>query len=359
MKILKWTRFIVLAIIILLVISAYMLFKSNPNYVLKHLEKNPENSALYVSVDNNEKIAYKADTPRPLASVAKIIIALEYAYQIENGDISEDETVPLSSLEAFYIEDTDGGAHEAWLEEMKEEDNIHEESVRLHDVASGMITYSSNANADFLIDLLGEENINQRMEELELEHDPIVPFTGSLAAFSVYKQESEDREKELQNMSDKKYRELAFDTLQDMKQEDIDLSPVSEVSLSEQRIWSDRLANAPATSYGKLLNDIANENLPDNVTSTVQELLEWPMEKVEENKDYYKVVGSKGGSTAFVFNDTMYVERLDGQQIEIVLFTDNLSTWQSFRMQLQVNNFMVQMINDEDFLNEVEEKLQK
>src|SRR5699024_10514183 len=72
LKILKWTIFIVLAIIILLVISAYMLFKSNPNYVLKHLEKNPENSALYVSVDNNEKIAYKADTPRPLASVAKI-----------------------------------------------------------------------------------------------------------------------------------------------------------------------------------------------------------------------------------------------------------------------------------------------
>src|SRR5699024_8755947 len=87
------------------------------------------------------------------------------------GNINEDETVPLSSLEAFYIEDTDGGAHEAWLEEMKEEDNIHEESVRLHDVASGMITYSSNANADFLIDLLGEENINQRMDELELEHD--------------------------------------------------------------------------------------------------------------------------------------------------------------------------------------------
>src|SRR5699024_613824 len=100
--------------------------------------------------------------------------------------------------------------------------------------------------------------------------------------------------------------------------------------------------------YGKLLNDIANENLPDNVTSTVQELLEWPMEKVEENKDYYKVVGSKGGSTAFVFNDTMYVERLDGQQIEIVLFTDNLSTWQSIRMQQNVNKLMVKMNNDED-----------
>src|SRR5699024_12266930 len=159
------------------------------------------------------------------------IIALEYAYQIENGDISEDETVPLSSLEAFYIEDTDGGAHEAWAEEMKEEDNIHEESVRLHDVASGMITYSSNANADFLIDLLGEENINQRMEELELEHEPIVPFTGSLAAISVYKQESEEREKELQKMSDKKYRELALDILHDSKPYELDFNMLSNVSL--------------------------------------------------------------------------------------------------------------------------------
>src|SRR5699024_9428994 len=159
----------------------------------------------------------------------------------------------------------------------------------------------------------------------------------------------------LQNMSDKKYRELAFDTLQGMKQEEIDLSPVSDVSLSEQRISSDRLANAPAAAYGKLLNNIANGSFSDNVTSTVQELLEWPMEKVEENKDYYKVVGSKGGSTAFVFNDTMYVERLDGQQIELVLFTDNLSTWQSFRMQLQVSNSLVQMINDADLLHDVEQ----
>src|SRR5699024_12782950 len=120
-----------------------------------------------------------------------------------------------------------------------------------------------------------------------------------------------------------------------MKQEDIDLPPVSEVSLSEQRILSDRLATAPDETYGKLLNNIANGSLSDNVTSTVQELLEWPMEKVEENKDYYKVVGSKGGSTAFVFNDTMYVERVEGQQIGIVLFRDNLSTWKSVRMVIQ------------------------
>src|SRR5699024_12329613 len=139
------------AIIILLVISAYMLFKSNPNYVLKHLEKNPENSALYVSVDNNEKIAYKADTPRLLASVATIIIALEHAYQIHDGNINEDETVPLSSLEALYIEDSVGGALGAGVDEMKEEDNIHREFSRLHDVARRIIASRRNRSGGLVI----------------------------------------------------------------------------------------------------------------------------------------------------------------------------------------------------------------
>lgn len=358
MKILKWTIFIVLTIIILLVISAYILFKSNPNYVVKHLEKNPESSALYVSVDNNKKIAYQADKPRPLASVAKIIIALEYAYQIKNGDISEDETVPLSSLEAFYIEDTDGGAHEAWLEEMEEEDNIHEESVTLHDVASGMITYSSNANADFLMDLLGVENIDQRMSDLELEHDPIIPFTGSLAAVGTYKQENDNWKSLLDDMSEEEYQDLAVTTLEEMKNEEMNLDDVYELSIDDQRIWSDRLAHAPAETYGKLLNAIANGDFPEEVTATIQDLMEWPMEKVEENKDYYKVIGSKGGSTAFVFNDTMYAEDLEGKQLQIVLLTDDLSEKQFKKLSREANGFMVEMINNEDFLDKAADKLQ-
>lgn len=358
MKVLKWTMFIVLGIIIILFVTAYMLLRDNPAYVLKHLDKNPKNSALYVTVDNNEKIAYHSDTPHPLASVAKITIALEYAYQVANGDINNNDSVQLSALEKFHIKNTDGGAHEAWLEEMEEKGNIHDETVSLHDVASGMITYSSNANADFLMDLLGAEKIDQRMEKLGLEHDPIVPFTGSLAAVGVYKQQNKDWDAELRAMSDATFRELAIDTLQEMTQDDVDFTYASEATLSAQRVWSDRLANAPAETYGKLLKAITNDEFPEDVTATIQDLMEWPMEINEENKDYYKVLGSKGGSTAFVFNDTMYVEDLEGKQLQIVLFMDDLSFWESFMLQRQENNFMVEMINNEDFLNRVEKTLQ-
>src|SRR5699024_12740262 len=116
--------------------------------------------------------------------------------------------------------------------------------------------------------------------------------------------------------------------------------------------------NTRAETYGKLLNAKANDDIPKEGTGTIKELMEWPMEKVEENKDYYKVIGSKGGSTACVFNDTMYAEDLEGKQLQIVLLTDDLSEKQFKKLSREANGFMVEMINNEDFLDKAADKLQ-
>src|SRR5699024_3849196 len=144
---------------------------------------------------------------------------------------------------------------------------IHEESVTLHDVASGMITYSSNANADFLMDLLGVENIDQRMSDLELEHDPIIPFTGSLAAVGTYKEENDNWKSLLDDMSEEEYQDLAVTTMEEMKNAERTLEDVCALCIDDQRTLSDRLANAPAETYGKLLYALANGAFPDEVTA--------------------------------------------------------------------------------------------
>src|SRR5699024_1547248 len=143
-------------------------------------------------------------------------------------------------LKHFILKTLTGGAHEAWLEEMEEEDNIHEESVTLHDIASGMITYSSNANADFLMDLLGVENIDQRMSDLELEHDPIIPFTGSLAADGTYNPENSDGKCVLDDIKEEEDHDLAVTTQEGLHNDDIGLDHVHELSIAGQRIWSNR-----------------------------------------------------------------------------------------------------------------------
>src|SRR5699024_11498838 len=100
----------------------------------------------------------------------------------------------------FYLKDTDGGAHPAWLEEMEKENRIQKRQVSLHDVAKGMIKYSSNANTDYLIALLGLESINETLESLDLKgHEAIYPLVGSVLV--PYKVQEKDRKSTRLNSS--------------------------------------------------------------------------------------------------------------------------------------------------------------
>src|SRR5699024_6579596 len=64
----------------------------------------------------------------------------------------------------------------------------------LKEIARGMITYSSNANTEYLIDLLGAENINHRMEIENIEpHDDISPIVSALLVVADEKRTSNDK----------------------------------------------------------------------------------------------------------------------------------------------------------------------
>lgn len=348
------------SIVAIVVIAFYMIVKDNPQYALKLLMKNPETTSLYVAKNNEEIITYQSDVPRPLASVVKIIIAVEYAYQIENGTLSKDQPVLLDDLDRFYIKNSDGGAHPAWLDNLQDEDKIDHGKIPLHDVANGMITYSSNANTDYLIDLLGADNINYRMKELELiDHDHVQPIAGSLLALHDYKKNTNDSNwtEQIREMSDKDYNNLALTYNKKMKNGFNSAEDGINLSVKEQRIWSDRLPNAPAATYGQLLNMIRGDTLPPEVASITRDLLSWPIKMIEQYKENYQTVESKGGSTAFVLNQAKYIETFDGDQFEIVILMDDLSRWQSFMLQGHMDTFILEMVDNEDFLKEVQELL--
>lgn len=82
--------------------------------------------------------------------------------QVDEDKLQKDRKISLNELNRYYFKNTDGGGHEAWLEALKQDGGIQNNEVTLHEVAKGMITYSSNANTDYLINLLGVDAINQR-----------------------------------------------------------------------------------------------------------------------------------------------------------------------------------------------------
>jgi len=346
--------------IAILIISGYILFKTNPNYILNYLAKHPENSSLYVARNGETLVDYEADTPRPLASVVKTVIAVEYAYQVENNDIDKNERIHLETLNRYYFKNTDGGAHKKWLDHMQDEKKIINKTVSLHDVAKGMITFSSNANTDYLIERLGIEHINQRLQSLKLDdHDDIYPLVGALFISLEHKHKSEDASwiDELYKVPEEEYKQLALTASEKMKNEEVALADGFDLSVKEQRVWSDRLPKAPASTYGKLFHIIASDQLPKNISQTVRDIMEWPMKMVKENQDSYKSIGAKGGSTAFVSNQAMYIETLDDDVYEIILLMDDLSSWHSFFLPIHMNAFIVEIVNNEEFLHDIQKKL--
>ena len=291
-------------------IAAFALFRDNPDYVIKHLKENPETSSFYLAENGEPVVTYQSTITRPLASTVKILIAIEYAMQVEENIIQRDSKVSLDELNRFYVKNTDGGAHKAWLDELKQVGGIENNEVSLHDVAKGMITYSSNANTEYLIHLLGIDAINKRKLALGLaQHEDVYPIVSALFIPEFIKKDGMS-EKELINalndMSMEQYRTLAKSLSLKMQTGEIDASETTiDSSPAVQRVWSDRLIGASANDYGELLALISNDELPSVAAETMRDVMEWPMQLNKDNHKRYAHIGAKGGSILFVLNDAM------------------------------------------------------
>ena len=149
--------------------------------LLNFLKQNPSRSSLFLAKNDTVIARLNEDKLMPLASTVKIIIALEFAKQASHNLIHENSLVPLSELAKYYIPNTDGNAHPNWINYEKKKGNIINDSVRLIDVAKGMMMFSSNANAEYLMDLLGIDDINSNLRMLGLKnHTPIYFFPASI-----------------------------------------------------------------------------------------------------------------------------------------------------------------------------------
>ena len=183
----------------------------------------------------------------PLASTVKIIIAIEYAEQVTSGKLSAIQMVKIEELEKYYAPNTDGGAHPAWLNYTKE--NIVDNSIALKEIAMGMIVFSSNANTEYLIDLLGLENINKRVEKLGMnKHDKMFYLVSSLFIGKEYFSELDTEElvEKLESLSDEEYIEYSNEIHNKLKNDKSGKyrTEYGNLGMEVQQVWSDRLPSS-------------------------------------------------------------------------------------------------------------------
>ena len=322
------------------------------------INANKSRASVYITVNDTVIARLNENKLMPLASTVKILVAIEFAQQATHEMLNENSFVRLDELNKYYIPNTDGGAHEAWLEYAKKTNAIQGDSIRLIDVARGMTIFSSNANTEYLMDLLGFDAVKDNISLFKMkQHTAIYPLVGALFLYQVpNKKTNEDKVlKAIAKLSDKQYSMEAYDMHMQLKEDSSFRSTFRPDDLTQkmQKLWSDRLPASTTKEYVQLVAALNNrEILDEDVYFTIGETLEYPMEN-KAFQSVFKHYGTKGGSTSFVLTHVIYLTLKNGTRMEIAIFFNDLWPQEEKKLEGWLDPFEAQLIFDPVFRNKV------
>lgn len=344
-------------LLVLFSVAVYFFFPSKER-VLTAIKDTPDNSAITIFKNDSLIVDYNADRIMPLASTVKIILAIEYAEQATSGIVDPDELVPLEELDKFYVKNTDGGAHPNWLKSVS--DKIIDQQVPIREIAKGMIRHSSNANTEWLSIKLGLDNINNRLDSLEIENHSEIYYIVS--ALFVKKETFPDLngselEQSLRNISNETYLETINNIHTKLVSDTSYKNGLGNLSLNVQKVWSDNLPGSTTSEYANLMRKLNSKTyFSKEVHEYLDEVMEQMMER-ESNQKRLVHAGSKGGSTAFVLTKAFYATDKDGNTFEIAYFLNNLNALENTRLQMSLQDFEIALLTDDIFLNKLNAEL--
>jgi D-alanyl-D-alanine carboxypeptidase len=329
--------------------------------LLNFIKDNKKRASLYLTQNDTVLAKLNEEKMMPLASTVKILVAIEFAKQVAKNTIAETDMVALTELERYYLPNTDGNAHPNWVAYEKSKGHIIGDSVQLFDVARGMIIFSSNANTEFLMELLGLDNIKNNIELLGLKkHSAIYPMVASLFMYQNPLKKSEaDIIKGIGKLTEQQYcryiydmhKALAYDTLLKSKFRPQDLS------MKMQKVWSGRLPTSTTKDYVRIASILNNRAFFDDDTYAV---LSGVLESIMENpanKTWLKHAGMKGGSTAWVLTKALYATTQKGERIEMAYFFNNLTINENDMLQGWMNSFELNVLSKPEFRKKIAEAL--
>lgn len=320
---------------------------------LTFIKANPTRASLYIS-RNDTMIAHLNENKlMPLASTFEILVAIEFAQQSTHEMINENAYASLEDLEKFDMPDSTNHADSLWRAYLRSHNEIKNGSVKLVDIARGMMMFGCNANADFLMDRLGFDNVKDNISLFKLkQHTAIFPLAGSMFIYQLPKKSSEDKLiKSLNKYSDKKYSMEAYYNHVDLK-DDTSFKATfkpEQFTPNLKRMWSEKLPASTAKDYADIAQVLNNRELLDeDAFFPIGEVIEYPM----ENKAYqarYKHYGTKTGTTASVFTHVFYFTAKDGTKMNAAIFFNNLWPTEVKRLEEWIAPFKEQLIADPTF----------
>ena len=321
--------------------------------LLNFIMQNKARSSVYLRKNDTTIAKLNDDKIMPLASTVKMVIAVEFAKQAGNKIINKDGYISIRELEKYYLQNTDGQAHPSWLRYERTAGHIKNDSVKMIDIAKGMIMFSSNANAEFLMDTLGFDNINSNLPLLNItKHTLIYPLVASLM---MYQNPNGLKESDIleydAKLTEQQYAKFAIILHRRLKNNPsykLKFRP-QDLTVKMQKAWSDRLPSSTTRDYVNLCAILNNRKFFDSRSyAIISEVLETVMQS-PANKAIFIHAGMKGGSTMFVLTKALYATLKNGTRIEMAYFFNDLNSAEVYKLQKWMNEFELNVLTNDSF----------
>jgi len=326
---------IIISLIVVIVI--YFWSKYSPAKIATYISSNIKNGSVFLMKNGVVIIDKNSDNLMPLASTVKIIVAIEFAKQVAANKIDQNEKIPLSELEKFHIEKSDGGAQPAWLKSINKKGLVEGGCVVLSEVARGMIEFSSNANTEFLMDKFGFDNVNKLIKTLDLKkHEPLYPFVSSLIVLRDHSLQ------DLQNMGKIEYINLSYEVHEKLKNGTIDKHTTEkQVPAQKGKYFSKWFVRGTTKEYTSILSKINNRSyFTENEQKYIDAVMRYPFDALE-----VLYGGEKSGSlSGGVLTTALYETTKDESKVELAIFLDNLTVLQRFMYSLTISKLKYDLL---------------
>ncbi len=330
----------------------------------QHILQHPGSVGLvvYRAGDEANGVYLNADMQMPLASVVKVISLVAYVEAVTNGQVNAAGYVTTADLDVYHLPGYDLWAHDRALMELEDKGLLEGDppQVRLEEVPWMMIRHSSNAAADYLQGLLGQEAIEATAVAMALTSQTApCPWVGQFMAMGnhtrnapsdatairAYLDNPTAYGREASRLTDAYVHDTAF-----REEERIWHGRTRRPSVEVQHLFSHSLnAHGSPRDYANLMARLAQNGLssPDS-SFLARKYLEWPM-VFPDNQVLFSNLGYKNGSLPGILT-TVYYAYPQGENTPVVvaLFFRDLpnSTYRAWRSTLPHDEFARWLLYD-------------
>lgn len=352
-------------IISLLLLSADT-FAQLEDSVLNFMVANKTRSSFYAIKNRDPFIKLNEDKMMPLAHCMHILVAVEFCKQAAADMVFPEAKVPLTDLDKYSIPNLDEGNnnHDNWMAYGQSKRLIKNDSVMLVDVAKGMLMFNDEANAAYLMDLLGYDQISSNLRAFDIQkHSGISCMVASMFLYQNPKKKKEETIiKEINKMPDEMYCLYAKQLHKQIEDGSVSISKFRQKDFTEnlKKVWSERLTASTTKEYAQMAGALNRRRIfEEMIYNYVAEVMETFMES-PESVSMYKTAGLFQGNTPTILTKTMYATiRKNNLRIDFAYFFNDLTQDEHDKLVKWIPSFDKQFLENESFRNKVAEMLEK